>query len=339
MKQTLEKLKDDAVSLIKKAGDPDELEKLRIKYLGKKGELTKVLKGLGKLPSDVRPQMGKLANEVKRHIVENLEDAVTSIREKQLQEEVMKSSIDVTLPGRPVKPGSVHPLTKITKEIEDIFVGMGFEVLEGPEVESEYYNFEALNIPADHPSREMWDSFYFGEGLLLRSHTSPVQVRVMENTVPPVKVIVPGKCYRRDTVDPTHHWNFSQVEGLLVDEHVTFADLKGVLLDFGKKMFGKTRTAKFLPSYFPFTEPSAEVAIDCFVCDGEGCRVCKQSGWIEILGAGMVNPRVLEVVGYDPEKYSGFAFGMGIDRIAMLKYGINDIRLLSENDVRFLEQF
>lgn len=339
MKDILENLKSEAINLIQAAGDPQELEKLRVRFLGKKGELTDILKRLGALSAELRPAMGQLANDVKRDILESLEGEIHRIRERQMEEDMLKSSIDITLPGRPVRPGSMHPVTRITREIEDIFAGMGFQVVEGPEVEEEYYNFEALNIPPDHPSREMWDSFYMGEGLLLRSHTSPVQVRVMEKTRPPVKVIVPGKCYRRDAVDPTHHWNFHQVEGLLVDDRVTFADLKGILLDFARRMFGQERKAKFIPSYFPFTEPSAEMAIDCFVCSGKGCRVCKQSGWIEILGSGMVNPRVLEFVGYSPEEFTGFAFGMGIDRIALLKYGINDIRLLLENDIRFLEQF
>jgi phenylalanyl-tRNA synthetase alpha chain len=339
MKATLEKLKDDAISNIKNTSDPDELENFRVKYLGKKGELTSILKGLGQLPPEERPAMGKMANEVKEEITYVLDSKVDELKQKALDEKILGESIDITLPGRRIKPGHIHPITRITDEIKEIFKGAGFTVVEGPEVESEYYNFQALNIPADHPSREMWDSFYFGEGLLLRSHTSPVQVRVMENTRPPVKVVVPGKCYRRDAVDPTHHWMFHQVEGLLVDKNITFADLKGVLLDFAQRMFGERRRAKFIPSYFPFTEPSAEMAIDCFVCNGKGCRVCKHSGWIEIMGAGMVNPHVLQEVGYDPETYTGFAFGMGVERIAMLKYDIPDIRLNFENDVRFLEQF
>ncbi len=339
MKETLEKLQSHAVEMINNAPDGEHLEELRLRFLGKKGELTAVLKGLGKLPDDLRPVMGKLANHVKEAIGEALKTRLDRLAEEKLAMDLNEESIDITLPGHKVDAGSIHPISRVMAEIQEIFIGMGFAVVEGPEVETEYYNFEALNIPADHPSREMWDSFYFGEGLLLRSHTSPVQVRVMEKQEPPVKVIVPGKCSRRDAVDPTHHWMFHQVEGLLVDRGVTFADLKGVLLDFARRMFGPRRRVRFNPSYFPFTEPSAEVYIDCFKCQGEGCRICKQSGWIEILGAGMVNPKVLEIVGYDPEEYTGFAFGMGPDRIAMLKYGINDIRLFFDNDIRFLEQF
>ena len=338
MKEKLEELKTSAIALIDGTEIPDELESLRVKFLGKKGEVTKILKGLGKLPQEERPLMGKLSNEIKKIISEKIEEKKDFLEKKKMEEKILKETIDITMPGRRFKPGRIHPVTRILKEIEEIFVGLGFGVIEGPEVETEYNNFEALNIPADHPSREMWDSFYFRRGLLMRSHTSPVQVRAMKKTKPPVKIIVPGKCYRRDTVDATHHWMFYQVEGLLVDERVTFADLKGVLLQFAKRMFGEARKAMFFPSYFPFTEPSADMSIDCFVCQGKGCRTCKNSGWIEILGAGMVNPNVLRAVGYDPEKYNGFAFGMGPERIAMLKYGIEDIRLFYENDQRFLEQ-
>ncbi|MCD4785171.1 MAG: phenylalanine--tRNA ligase subunit alpha [Candidatus Eremiobacteraeota bacterium] len=339
MKETLEKLKETSIDLIKNAVNFDELEKLRVRYLGKKGELTTVLKGLGKLPKEEKPIIGKLANIVKLEITDLLDEKIQTLEKKKLEEKIMKESIDITLPGRRLDPGRIHPITKILMEIKEVFVGLGFAVVEGPDVETEYYNFEALNIPVDHPSREMWDSFYFKPGLLLRSHTSPVQVRVMEKQKPPIKIIVPGKCYRRDSVDATHHWMFHQLEGLLIDERVTFADLKGVLLEFARRIFGKERRAKFIPSYFPFTEPSAEMAIDCFACNGKGCNICKQSGWIEILGAGMVNPKVLKAVGYDPEIYNGFAFGLGPDRIAMLKYRINDIRLFYDNDLRFLEQF
>jgi len=339
MKETLEKIKESAVELINNARASDALEELRIKFLGKKGEITRVLKGLGKLPMELRPKMGKLANRIKHQISGLLDERVTLLERKRMEEKILKESIDITLPGRKIRAGRIHPLTRILREIKEIFIGLGFGVVEGPEVETEYNNFEALNIPADHPSREMWDSFYFRRGLLMRSHTSPVQVRVMKRQEPPVKIIVPGKCYRRDTVDATHHWMFYQVEGLLVDKRVTFADLKGVLIQFAREMFGEDRKAMFFPSYFPFTEPSADMSIDCFVCQGEGCRICKQSGWIEILGSGMVNPNVLRCIGYDPEIYNGFAFGMGPERIAMLKYGIDDIRLFYENDLRFLEQF
>lgn len=339
MQETLEKIKIEAQGAIESSADLDDLEKLRVKYLGKKGELTTILKGLGKLSPEERPKMGKLSNEIKTAISGLLDEKAKFLEDKKLQDEILHDSLDITLPGRRIKPGRIHPITRILREIKEVFIGLGFQVVEGPEVETEFYNFEALNIPADHPSRENWDSFYFKRGLLLRSHTSPVQMRIMEKQKPPVKIIVPGKCYRRDTVDATHHWMFHQVEGLLVDERVTFADLKGILVEFARRIFGKERKARFFPSYFPFTEPSADMEIDCFACHGKGCKICKGSGWIEILGSGMVNPKVLECAGYDPEKYNGFAFGLGPDRIAMLKYGINDIRLFFENDMRFLEQF
>lgn len=338
MRQKLDELKTTAIEAIEAAKSADELEALRVRFLGKKGELTTILKGLGRLSNEERPEMGKLSNEIKNLIAGGLEEKTMLLEKQKMEEKILKETIDITLPGRKLTPGRIHPLTSIMREIKEIFLSLGYGIVEGPEVETEYNNFEALNIPADHPSREMWDSFYFRRGLLMRSHTSPVQVRVMKEKQPPVKIIVPGKCYRRDTVDATHHWMFHQVEGLLVDERATFADLKGVLLQFAKRMFGEERKARFFPSYFPFTEPSADMSMDCFVCGGKGCRTCKNSGWIEILGAGMVNPNVLKAVGYDPEKYSGFAFGLGAERIAMLKYGIEDIRLFYENDQRFLEQ-
>ena len=260
-------------------------------------------------------------------------------KRQALDRRLLEERIDVTLPGRWPAPGRLHIVNQVIRQIKEVFRGLGFGVVQGPEVETDFYNFEALNIPSDHPSREMWDSFFLREGLLLRTHTSPVQVRVMETTEPPVRIIVPGKCYRRDAVDATHFWEFHQVEGLLVDEGVTFADLKGTLEVFARGLFGKRRRARFNPSYFPFTEPSAEVMVDCFLCEGTGCRMCKNSGWIEIMGCGMVHPRVLERVGYDTERYTGYAFGMGVERIAMLSYGIDDIRLLFEGDERFLRQF
>jgi len=339
MKESLERIETEALKSIEQAENMEQIEEIRIKYLGKKGELTSILKSLGDLPRAERPVMGKMANRVKNRISGAIDRKIEDLQKKILEEEILARRIDITLPGKKVEAGTYHPITRILDKIHEIFMGMGFSLVEGPEVETEYYNFESLNIPADHPSREMWDSFYFGDNLLLRSHTSPVQVRVMEKTRPPVKIIVPGKCYRRDEVDATHHWMFQQVEGLLVDTRVTFADLKGVLLHFAREMFGEERRVKFIPSYFPFTEPSAEMAIDCFQCQGEGCRVCKNTGWIEILGSGMVNPNVLKEVDYDPEVYTGFAFGVGVDRIAMLKFGIEDIRLFYEDDVRFLEQF
>lgn len=335
----LEKIREETLLEIQQAGDFDSLEEIRIRVLGKKGELTGILKGVGQLPPEERPKIGKVSNEIKESITGSLDEKIRTLEEKKLKDEILAESIDITLPGKPVNPGHIHPVNMILNEIREIFLGLGFSAVDGPEVETEFNNFEALNIPADHPAREMWDSFYFRPGLLLRSHTSPVQARIMKNQKPPVKIIVPGKCYRRDTVDATHHWMFHQVEGLLVDKNVTFADLKGILLQFARRMFGNERRAKFLPSYFPFTEPSAEMAIDCFNCQGSGCHICKQSGWIEILGAGMVNPVVFEKVGYDPSEYTGFAFGMGPERIAILKYGISDIRLFTDNDIRFLKQF
>lgn len=301
--------------------------------------ITRLLKNLGSLPPDVRPRVGKEINDFKARIEELLENKVEFFKRREKEERLARERVDVTLPGERIIPGRIHILTHVTRELKKIFNGMGFEVAEGPEVETEYYNFEALNIPPDHPSREMWDSFYIREGLLLRSHTSPVQVRVMEKRCPPLRIIVPGRCYRRDSVDATHSWMFHQLEGFMVDRKVTFGDLKGILSTFASEMFGEGRRTSFHPSYFPFTEPSAEMAIDCFICAGKGCGICKNSGWIEILGAGMIHPNVLREVKYDPEEFSGFAFGMGIERIAMLKYEINDIRLFFENDIRFLNQF
>jgi phenylalanyl-tRNA synthetase alpha chain len=332
----LEKIIEEAI-----AGAPDlkSLEEVRIRFLGKKGELTRHLRNLVNLPPEERKEEGRRLNQVKELAESLLAGRTGEFRKSEIESRLERERLDVTLPGVRFAAGKIHPITRVTREIKNIFMGMGFEVAEGPEVETEYYNFEALNIPPDHPSREMWDSFYLGEGLLLRSHTSPVQVRVMEKRRPPLRVIVPGRCYRRDAVDASHAWMFHQVEGFMVDRKVTFADLKGVLSAFAGRMFGEERRTSFNPSYFPFTEPSAEMAIDCFACSGAGCSVCKGSGWIEILGAGMIHPAVLRAVGYDPEEFSGFAFGMGIERIALKKYGINDIRLFFENDVRFLKQF
>ncbi|NDD29673.1 MAG: phenylalanine--tRNA ligase subunit alpha [Proteobacteria bacterium] len=320
-----------------------DLEAVEVHFLGRKGELTAVLRGLATVPADQRPAMGKLANEIKTELEAIFRTREGALKQTALEHRLRTERIDVTLPGTPLETGRIHPITQVLRRLKEVFIGLGFDVVDGPEVELERYNFEGLNIPEDHPSRDMWDSFYLGESplgnLLLRSHTSPVQVRVMERQQPPVRVIVPGKCYRRDAVDATHSWEFHQIEGLLVDEGISFADLKGVLDTFARELFGKRRKTRFIPSYFPFTEPSAEMAIDCFVCEGTGCRMCKQSGWIEILGSGVVHPNVLERVGYDTERYTGFAFGMGVERIAMLAHGIDDIRLLYENDLRFLRQF
>ncbi len=319
------------------AGSLEALEEIRIKFLGRKGALTQILRGLGSLSPDERPAVGQAANAARQW----LEQAVTERREALRQRDeaaALAGWIDVTLPGRRPAFGTLHPITITLSEITEIFRGLGFAVADGPEVELDYYNFEALNIPKDHPARDMQDTFYVSDEVVLRTHTSPVQVRVMEAQKPPVRIICPGRVYRRDA-DPTHSPMFHQVEGLLVDEGVTMADLKGVLAAFAKQIFGPGTRLRFRPSYFPFTEPSAEVDIGCVMCGGRGCRVCKQSGWLEILGCGMVDPEVFKCVGYDAEKYTGFAFGMGVERIAMLKFGIDDIRLFFENDLRFLEQF
>ncbi|MGB9791575.1 MAG: phenylalanine--tRNA ligase subunit alpha [Thermacetogeniaceae bacterium] len=340
MEQEILCIKESALRELTSAETKEELQAIRVKYLGKKGELTKILRGMGGIPPEQRPQIGQLANDVRAFIEEELERRLQVVLEQEKQKRLEAEAIDVTLPGRKVRRGHRHPLTLVLEEIKDIFTAMGFEIAEGPEVEWDYYNFEALNIPKGHPARDMQDSFYITEEILLRTHTSPVQVRTMEKMAPklPVRIIAPGKVYRRDD-DATHSPMFHQVEGLLVDRNCTLGDLKGVLLAFARQMFGEDREIRLRPSFFPFTEPSAEVDISCFSCKGEGCRVCSGTGWLEILGAGMVHPKVLENAGYDPEEVIGFAFGMGVERIALLKYGINDLRLFFENDIRFLRQF
>ncbi len=336
----LARLRVEVEREIREAGTLDDLEEIKIRVFGRKGgALTTILRGVGSLSAEQRPEVGRQANEIKEHLEGLLGQRQDRLRGAALDERLVQERIDVTLPGSWDPPGRLHIVNQVIRQIKEVFRGLGFGVVQGPEVETDFYNFEALNIPADHPSREMWDSFFLREGVLLRTHTSPVQVRVMETTQPPVRIIVPGKCYRRDAVDATHFWEFHQVEGLLVDDGVTFADLKGTLEVFARGLFGKRRRARFNPSYFPFTEPSAEVMVDCFLCEGAGCRMCKNSGWIEIMGCGMVHPRVLQRVGYDTERYTGYAFGMGVERIAMLAYGIDDIRLLFEGDDRFLRQF
>ncbi len=338
--EQLTQLRTLAEQKINEASNQQAIDELWTKIFGRKGgELTTILRGVKDIPAEERPEFGRVANEVKAAIEKAFADRRESLYQEEIAKKLNSERLDVTLPGRWAEPGRIHLLSATLRRIKEIFKGLGYSVMSGPEVETDYYNFEALNIPANHPSREMWDSFFLREGLLMRSHTSPNQVRVMEKQEPPVRVICPGKCYRRDAVDATHFWEFHQVEGLLVDEKVTFSDLKGTLELFAKGMFGSRRKARFNPSYFPFTEPSAEVMVDCFVCDGKGCRVCKNSGWIEIMGAGMVHPRVLKGVGYDPERYTGFAFGMGVERIAMLSCAIDDIRQFYEDDLRFLRQF
>ena len=316
-----------------------DLEKVRVGLLGRGGELTQLLRSLGSLAAEERPLVGAAANEAKRELEALLDARLATTLEIERQAERRRRRLDLTLPGRRPPRGSLHPLTRVHDEIVAIFAGLGFSVVEGPEIETDYHNFEALNIPRDHPARDMQDTLYLSESTLLRTHTSPVQIRAMLAQKPPVRIIVPGRVYRRDVADATHSPMFHQVEGLAVDRNITMADLRGTLELFAREMFGPRSRIRFRPSFFPFTEPSAEVDVLCFVCHGAGCRLCKQGGWLEILGSGMVHPRVLRNVGYDPEDVTGWAFGMGIDRIAMLKYGIDDLRLFFENDLRFLRQF
>ena len=336
----LNNIKEQALAEIRVCEDISNIEKIKVKFLGKKGELTSVLRGMGQLSAEERPLVGKVANEVRDSIQELLDEKIIALKQKDTAEKLKEERLDITLPGYKIGLGSIHPISLVLNEIREIFNGLGYSVAEGPEIESDYYNFEALNLPKDHPARDMQDSFYISPEVLLRTHTSPVQIRVMEKVAPkvPVRIIAPGKVYRRDD-DATHSPMFHQVEGLLIDRKVTLGDLKGTLLAFAKAMFGERVEIRLRPSYFPFTEPSAEVDISCVMCDGSGCRVCSGTGWLEILGSGMVHPRVLEMSGYDPEEVKGFAFGMGVERIAMLKYGINDLRLFFDNDIRFLRQF
>lgn len=338
MREKLDEIKKKARKDLETIGDEVALQNLKAKYLGRSGIITGLLKGLRDVPQSERPEMGRLLNELKLDIEDEFEKKLRSIKEDRWNKTLFKERLDVTLPGRGVRLGAKHPVTQVMEEIVGIFERMGFQVEEGPEVELDYYNFEALNIPRDHPARDMQDTFYISEGIVLRTHTSPVQIRVMEKQKPPVKIIAPGKVYRCDS-DISHTPMFHQVEGLLVDEKVTFGDLKGVLTEFARLVFGENLRVRFRPSFFPFTEPSAELDIECVICGGKGCRVCKDTGWLEILGCGMVDPEVFKSVNYDPDKYTGLAFGLGVERIAMLKFGINDIRLFFENDIRFLRQF
>lgn len=339
MQEKLLNLQEVALSDIKDASNIEEVESLRVKYLGKKGEITAILKEMGKLSAEERPIIGKVANEVREALETNISYKKEELKSIEQQKKLLEEVIDVTMPSTPVNMGKRHPISQIIDEITEIFMGMGFSIAEGPEVESVDNNFDALNAPKDHPSRDMSDTFYISDNLLLRTQTSPVQVRTMRNEELPIKVISPGRCFRFDSPDATHSPMFHQTEGLVVGKDVTMAQLKGTLDTFVKKLFGEHTKTKFRPHNFPFTEPSAEVDVTCFKCQGEGCPMCKYEGWIEILGAGMVHPNVLRNCGIDPEVYSGFAFGMGVDRIAMLKYEIDDIRLLFENDMRFLDQF
>jgi phenylalanyl-tRNA synthetase alpha chain len=335
----LESLTRAALAAVENAGDLRALDEVRVQYLGKKGEISQLLKGLGQMSAEERPAFGARVNETRDQVEAALSARRDQLESARLAAQLAGERVDVTLPGRGEQSGGLHPVTRTRRRIEDFFVQLGYEISEGPEVEDDFHNFEALNIPGHHPARAMHDTFYFGDGRLLRTHTSPVQIRVMEQGKPPFRIIAPGRVYRCDS-DLTHTPMFHQVEGLLVDEHVSFADLRGTVAAFLRAFFEVDDLAvRFRPSYFPFTEPSAEVDIGCVLCAGKGCRVCKQTGWLEVMGCGMVHPKVLEHGGVDPEKYSGFAFGMGVERLTMLRYGVNDLRKFFENDVRFLKQF
>ena len=339
MKEQLEAIRQKALNELENAASIQDIEAVRIKFLGKKGELTGILKQMGKLSAEERPVVGQLANVIRSEIEAKIEEDSKAIARKLQAEKLKAEKIDVTLPGKAKVLGSRHPLTVVLDDIKDIFIGMGFDIVDGPEVEKDYYNFEALNIPKDHPARDTQDTFYINENIVLRTQTSPVQVRVMEKQQPPIRIISPGRVFRSDAVDATHSPLFHQIEGLVVDKGVSFADLKGTLEIFIKQLYGEDSVVRFRPHHFPFTEPSAEVDVQCFNCHGAGCPLCKGEGWIEILGCGMVHPKVLETCNIDPEVYSGFAFGLGLERIAMRRYNINDLRLFFENDVRFLKQF
>ncbi len=340
MKEEIENLKKQALEELANSKSSKELNDLRVKYLGKKGELTGLLRGMGSLSLEERPKMGALVNSAKQEIENEIQEKEKELAEKELQEKLEREEIDITLPSQKIKRGSKHPLNRVIEEVEDLFVSMGYDVVSGPELETDEYCFERLNLPKGHPARDMQDSFYITPEYLLRTQTSAVQARTMmaneEKT--PIRVIVPGKTFRRED-DATHSHQFNQVEGLVIDKNISLADLKGTLEVFMKKMLGQNTELRFRPSYFPFTEPSYEVDVTCFKCGGKGCNLCKQTGWIELLGSGIVHPNVLRMNGYDPGQYSGFAFGVGLDRLAMFKYGITDIRLLYQNDVRFLKQF
>jgi phenylalanyl-tRNA synthetase alpha chain len=339
MKEKLKGIMSAALSQIAESTDVERLNAVKVNILGKKGELTELLKGMRDVVPEERPKVGQLVNETRAAIEAKLEEKLAELAAKKREEQIARETIDVTLPAKRLVRGHRHPNIVALDEVERIFVGMGYEVVEGPEIEYDYYNFEALNIPANHPAKDEQDTFYVNEKIVLRTQTSPVQVRVMEKRKPPIRIVAPGRVFRSDEVDATHSPSFHQIEGLVIDKNITFADLKGTLAEFAKKVFGEETKVKFRPHHFPFTEPSAEMDVTCFKCGGTGCRFCKGSGWIEILGCGMVHPKVLEMSGIDPEEYSGFAFGVGLERIALLKYEIDDMRLLYENDVRFLKQF
>lgn len=339
MKAALEAIRQKIVVELQEAHDMQTLENIRVKFLGKKGELTAILKQMGKLSAEERPVIGQMANEIRAFIEDRISTRTAQLKNELMQQKLKDEKLDVTLPGKRHPLGKKHPLNLILDEIEEIFLGMGFSIATGPEVELDYYNFEALNMPKDHPARDTQDTFYVSDNVVLRTQTSPMQVRVMEKQKPPIRIIAPGRVYRSDAVDATHSPLFHQIEGLVVDKGITMADLKGTLEIFVKRLYGEDSVVRFRPHHFPFTEPSAELDCMCFNCHGEGCRLCKGEGWIEILGCGMVHPKVLSNCGIDPEVYSGFAFGMGLERLAMRRFNIDDMRLLYENDLRFLNQF
>ncbi len=338
MEEELNKIRDASTTDLSTAASESDIYQVKSTYIGRSGSLTQLIKNLITLPAEQRAVVGKLANEIKKSIESGVEDALRASRERKKQHDMARVDIDVTLPGRCLPPGRRHPITQVTDEIVAVFTELGFQMVEGPEIELDFFNFEALNIPKDHPARDMHDTFYVSPEVLLRTHTSPVQIRTMQQTSPPLRIICPGKVYRCDS-DVSHTPMFHQIEGLMVDEAISFGDLKGLLTLFIHRIFDEKTSLRFRPSFFPFTEPSAEVDIQCVICRGKGCRVCKGTGWLEILGCGMVQPAVFRNVGYDPETTTGFAFGLGVERVTMLKYGINDIRLFFENDLRFLSQF
>ena len=339
MKQKLEDIKINALNSLEFADTLEKLEEIKVKFLGKKGELTAILKQMGSLSAEERPVIGQLANKIRQEIDDVLNSKVNILKEKAEEIRLINESVDITMPAKKNKKGGLHPLNIVLNDMINVFQSMGFDVVDGPEVETDHYNFEALNVPADHPARDMQDTFYLGPELLLRTQTSAAQIRTMENIKPPIRIICPGRVFRADEVDATHSPVFHQIEGLVVDKNISMCDLKGILEQFAHEIYGPETKVKFRPSFFPFTEPSVEVDVSCSECGGKGCRVCKGSGWIEILGAGMVHPRVLKTCGIDPDEYSGFAVGIGLDRLTTTRYKISDIRLIFENDVRFLSQF
>ena len=339
MKEKIAEIEKKSIQEIENCATQKELNELKVKYLGKKGELTTVLRGMGALSPEERPVIGSLVNQVRDKLNELFTEKEETFKKKELEKRLLTEKIDITEPSKKIELGSLHPITQIIKEVEEIFLGMGYKIADGPEVEKAIYNFDKLNTPPDHPARDIQDTFYITDDVVLRSQTSPVQARVMENQKPPIKIICPGAVYRSDSVDATHSPVFHQIEGLVVDKNISMTDLKGTLEMFAKKCLGENTKIRFRPHHFPFTEPSAEADVSCFVCGGKGCRVCKGEGWIELLGCGMVHPNVFKNCGIDPDEYTGFAFGFGVERIAMAKFGIEDMRLLFENDVRFLKQF